>query len=299
MISAEFNGKIIKAVGGIYYVDALSGVFNGTTVKCSARGIFRKDGISPCAGDNVRVVSDDITDPVIAEIYDRKNYLVRPPLANLDGIVFVNSCIEPLPNRFVLDKLVAIADSKGIEPLIVFTKTDLSEAGDILEVYRSIGITVCLVNNLTGEGAQEVLDFIKGRTTAFVGNSGVGKSSLMNVIFPELSLETAHISKKLGRGRHTTRQVEMFKLAGGYVADTPGFSTVETERYCRIPKGELDAAFREFGEYMTECRFANCAHIKEKGCAVREAVEAGKIPQSRYDSYLRMYEEASRINEWE
>ncbi len=244
-------------------------------------------------------MTEENTDPVIAEIYDRRNFLIRPPLANLDGIVFVNSCIEPLPNRFVLDKLIAIADSKGIEPFVVFTKIDLKEAGDIIDVYKSIGIEVCLVNNMTGEGAEDVLKFISGRTTAFIGNSGVGKSSLMNVLFPELQLETAHISKKLGRGRHTTRQVEMYRLCGGYVADTPGFSTVETERYCRIPKGELDGAYREFGEFMTECQFADCAHIKEKGCAVRAAAERGDIPKSRYDSYLRMYEEASKINEWE
>ncbi len=247
----------------------------------------------------MRVSVEDNTDPVIAEVYERKNYLIRPPLANLDGIVFVNSCIEPLPNRFVLDKLVAIADSKGIEPLVVFTKTDLKDAGDIIDVYRNIGINVCLVNNLTGEGKEQVFDFLNGRVTAFVGNSGVGKSSLMNTLFPELSLETAHISKKLGRGRHTTRQVEMYKLAGGYVADTPGFSTVETERYCKIPKGELDGAFREFAELTGECQFANCAHIKEKGCAVRKALSEGKIATSRYDSYVRMYEEASKRNEWE
>ncbi len=298
-ISAEFDGKIIKAVGGIYYVDALSGVYAGETVKCSARGIFRLDGISPSAGDNVRVSVESNSDPVIAEVYERRNFLVRPPLANLDGIVFVNSCIEPLPNRFVLDKLVAIADSKGIEPLIVFTKPDLKDAGDIIEVYRSIGITVCLVNNLTGEGAEQVMRFIEGRVTALIGNSGVGKSSLMNTLFPELALETAHISKKLGRGRHTTRQVEMYKLAGGYVADTPGFSSVDTERYCKIPKGELDNAFREFAELSGECRFADCAHLKEKGCAIRAAVEAGKIAKSRYDSYTRMYEEADKRNEWE
>ncbi len=284
-------------MGGNYYVFAEE--LGEELVKCTARGIFRLDGISPCAGDNVRIECEDSAEPVVAEIYERKNYLVRPPLANLDGVVFVNSSTQPAPNRFVLDKLVAIADSKGIEPLIVFTKVDLKEVGDILEVYRSIGIEVCLVNNVTGEGAERVREFISGRRTAFIGNSGVGKSSLLNVLFPELALDTAHISKKLGRGRHTTRQVEMYRLAGGFVADTPGFSTVDTERYCRIPKGELDNAFREFGEFVTECRFADCAHIKEKGCAVREAVKAGKIPQSRYDSYLRMYEEASKLNEWE
>ena len=299
-ISSEtFNGKIIKAVGGIYYVDALSGIYEGETVKCSARGKFRLDGISPCAGDNVRILVEDNTDPVIAEIYERRNYLVRPPLANLDVVVFVNSCVEPAPNRFILDKLVAIFDSKGIEPVIVFTKTDLAEAGDLPELYRRIGITVVTADNTTGEGSEQVRELIAGKTSAFIGNSGVGKSSLLNVLFPELALETAHISKKLGRGRHTTRQVEMYKLLGGYIADTPGFSTVDTERYCRITRGELDGAFREFGEYAEQCQFADCAHVKEKGCAVRAAVEAGTIARSRYDSYLRMYEEAGKINEWE
>ena len=224
---------------------------------------------------------------------------MRSPLANLDGIVFVNSCVEPAPNRFILDKLVAISDSKGIEPLIVFTKTDIGAAGELPELYGSIGIKVCSVDNTTGVGAEEVRDFIRGKTTAFIGNSGVGKSSLMNVLFPHLSLETAHISRKLGRGRHTTRQVEMYRLEGGYVADTPGFSTVDTERYCRIPKEELDGAFREFAGYSGKCMFADCAHIKEKGCAVREAVEGGMIARSRYDSYLRMYEEVAKINDWE
>lgn len=268
-------------------------------MKCAARGIFRLDGISPCAGDNVRVEITDNSEPVIAEIFERKNYLVRPPLANLDGVIFVNSCTQPSPNRFVLDKLVAIADSKGIEPMIVFTKIDLKDAGELPDIYSSIGIPVCIVNNISGAGGETVMNFISGRVTALIGNSGVGKSSLMNLLFPSLSLETAHISKKLGRGRHTTRQVEMYKLAGGYIADTPGFSTVDTERYCRIPKGELDDAFREFADFSSQCAFSDCAHIKEKGCAVRDAVEAGKIFPSRYESYQRMYEEASAINEWE
>lgn len=245
------------------------------------------------------VVAENSAEPVITKIHERRNFLVRPPLANLDGIVFVNSCVEPAPNRFILDKLVAISDSKGIEPMIVFTKTDIGAAGDLPELYRSIGIKVCSVDNTTGSGAGEVREFISGKTTALIGNSGVGKSSLMNVLFPQLALETAHISRKLGRGRHTTRQVEMYRLEGGYVADTPGFSTVDTERYCRIPKEELDGAFREFSEFSGKCMFADCAHIREKGCAVRSAAEDGRIARSRYDSYLRMYEEAARINDWE
>lgn len=268
-------------------------------LKCAAKGIFRLDGISPCAGDNVRVVAEENAEPLVAEILPRKNFLVRPPLANLDGIVLVISSCQPAPNRFVLDKLIAICDSKGIEPMIVFTKADLDSAEELSQLYSAIGIEVCTVDNISGDGAEKVMDFISGKTVALIGNSGVGKSSLLNVLFPQLGLETAHISKKLGRGRHTTRQVEMYRLAGGYIADTPGFSTVDTERYCRIPKGELDGAFREFADYAGECMFGDCAHIKEKGCAVKAAVEQGKIARSRYDSYLRMYEEATKINDWE
>ena len=279
-------------------MDALDG-YEEKGVKCAARGIFRNKGISPVAGDRVLVEIGENAEPVISEIHERRNFLVRPPLANLDKIVFVNSVAKPAVNRFILDKLVAIADSKGIEPVVVFTKIDLESAGDLPQIYRSIGIDVCTVDNLTGEGAEEVRALIEGKTAAFVGNSGVGKSSLLNVIYPELALETAHISKKLGRGRHTTRQVELFGLGSGYIADTPGFSTVDTERYCRIPKSELDGAFREFGEYLGGCAFANCVHVKEKGCAVRAAVEENKIARSRYDSYLRMFEEACKINDWE
>ncbi len=293
---SRFDGKIIRAVGGNYYVDALDR--SRENVKCAARGIFRLDGISPCAGDNV-LVSEDESGAVICEIYERKNYLVRPPLANLDGIVFVIAGAEPSPNRFILDKLLAIADSKGIEPMIAFTKADLKDVGELMELYRMIGIAVCSVDNMAKCGAEPVMDFIRGRVTAFIGNSGVGKSSLLNTLFPDLSLETADISKKLGRGRHTTRQVELYRIAGGYTADTPGFSTVDTERYCRIAKGQLAGAFREFSRFVDECEFADCAHVKERGCAVKSAVLHGEIAESRYDSYLRMYEEAAKINEWE
>ncbi len=293
-------------------MDALSGYDkdqrgepDGRSFKCAARGLFRQNGISPSAGDHVVVERQENHEPLVAEILGRRNYLVRPPLANLDGIVFVISCSDPAPNRFVLDKLIAIADSKGIEPMIAFTKIDLENAEELSEVYRGIGISVCMVNNLTGEGAEKVRGFINGRITAFIGNSGVGKSSLLNSLFPQLGLETSAISKKLGRGKHTTRQVQLYRLSeldssmSGYAADTPGFSTVDTERYCRIPAGELDNSFREFAGFVGKCRFADCAHIKEKDCAVRAAAECGKIARSRYESYLRMYEEASRINDWE
>ncbi len=279
-------------------MDAFDGVMKGENVKCAARGIFRSRGISPSAGDRVRVEGEG-ADSVITEIYERRNFLVRPPLANLDRLVLVNSTAEPSVNRFILDKLIAIADSKRIEPVVVFTKIDLENAGDLPAVYRGMGIPVCTVDNTTGEGAEDVRGLIKGKTAAFIGNSGVGKSSLLNALYPELGLETAHISRKLGRGRHTTRQVELYRIEGGYIADTPGFSTVDTERYVRIPKEELALAFREFAERLGECRFANCAHVKERGCAVRAAVEEGKIARSRYESYLRMFEEAGKINDWD
>ncbi len=296
MTKSVFEGIITKAVGGIYYVDALDG--SEENVKCAARGIFRNRGISPAAGDFVTVELLENAEPLISEIRERKNYLVRPPLANLDVIVFVNSTAEPAVNGFILDKLIAIADSKDIQPVVVFTKIDLKPAGEYPEIYRKIGIPVCSVDNTTGSGADEVRDLISGKTAAFIGNSGVGKSSLLNVLYPELNLETAHISKKLGRGRHTTRQVELFRK-NGYVADTPGFSTVDTERYCRLPKSELDFAFREFRPFKGKCEFSDCVHVKERGCAVREAVKNGEIARERYESYLRMFEETAKINDWE
>lgn len=288
-------GIITKAIGGLYFVETPDGVF-----ECSARGIFRKKNITPSCGDKVKIESDDNKNYVISEIFERKNYLVRPPLANLDQIIFVVSTCEPTPNLLLLDKFIAICEYKKIKPIIVITKIDLKTFNEIVEIYQSAGITVYNVNNITGEGCDKVLAELYGKVSAFTGNSGVGKSTLLNNILPELNLETNEISKKLGRGKHTTRHVQLYKLdKGGYVADTPGFSTLETQKYDIISKEELASCFVEFNDYVDDCRFQDCSHTKEKGCAVIEAVNNGLIKKSRHESYLEMYEEAKQIKEWE
>ena len=284
----RINGKIIRAVGGIYYTETREGV-----LACRARGIFRSKALSPSAGDNVTVLCGDNAEPVIDEIAERKNYLIRPPLANLDMVLLVVSSCEPAPNAFVIDKLIAVFESKGIETALIFTKNDKLAGDDIAGVYEHAGYK-CFMTGLD-TGAEDIRAYAAGKITALIGNSGVGKSSLMNRIFPELNSETAEISRKLGRGRHTTREVCMYPLDGGYIADTPGFSTVDIERYGRIPKSELAACFREFLPYLGKCRFSDCAHLKESGCAVTEALAEGKIPVSRYESYSRMYSESAEL----
>lgn len=282
------SGKILKSVGGFYTVEAPCGVLN-----CKARGVFRVKNISPMAGDIARVQLDDNAEPLIVDIADRKNSIIRPPLANLDAALLVVSTCEPAPNAFVLDKLIAIFESKDIEPVLVFTKKDKLVCSEFISIYEKIGFTVFAVDNTSGDGAEQVISYIKGKTTALIGNSGVGKSSLMNLIKPDLKADTNEISKKLGRGRHTTRQAELYKLdENTYIADTPGFSTVEIGKYGAIPSTELMGCFREFAEFNGKCRFNNCVHMKEAGCLVTEAVKNGIISESRYGSYTRMYEEA-------
>lgn len=280
------EGRIIKSVGGIYEVETADGNYN-----CKARGVFRSKGISPYTGDFVRISAEENAEPVIEEIFPRKNELIRPPLANLDAVLLVISACEPFPNAYVIDKLTAVFESKGIETVPVFTKQDKSDSGQLIDVYESLGYRCFRVDNTTGQGADDIKAYINGKTTALIGNSGVGKSSLINCIFPELARATGEISKKLGRGRHTTREVTLYRLGDGYIADTPGFSTVEVNRYIDIPKEELKYCFREMAE--AECRFSNCVHLKEAGCTVREKLAAGEIAKSRYESYERMYSELS------
>lgn len=263
--------------------------------ECRARGVFRSKGISPCAGDGVTLENG-----VISEIDERRNYIIRPPLANLDQLIFIVSTCSPPPNFLLLDKFIAIAEYKGITPVVVITKTDLGDSGKIHEIYGGIGIDVIEVCYDDESSVEAVRELLRGRVSAFTGNSGAGKSTLLNAAYPELKIPTGEISRKLGRGRHTTRHAELYKLSGGgYIADTPGFSTFETNRYDVIRKEELAGCFREFGEYMGQCRFRDCAHLCEKGCAVVEAVGRGEIHQSRHESYRTMYDEAKQIKEWE
>lgn len=289
------NGIITKAIGGLYTVEASDGVY-----ECKARGIFRKNGISPCCGDKVGIEVQDSANGLITQIFPRSSQIIRPPLANLDILVFVSSVCEPKPNLLLLDEFIAIAEYKNITPVVVFTKIDKQDSAELAKIYNCAGLKVFEVNNLTGEGSRALKDFLQGKLSAFTGNTGVGKSSLINRIFPQLDLATNEISVKLGRGKHTTRHVQLFKLEqGGYIADTPGFSSFDTNRYDIIYKDELAQCFCDFREYLGKCRFPNCSHTKEKGCAVIAALNDGKIAVSRYESYLAMYEQAKQLKEWE
>lgn len=288
------NGYILKGIGGFYYVRTPEGV-----VECKPRGLFRKQKITPVAGDEVTLEMENGA-AVIAAIAPRKNLFVRPPVANLDVLFLVASTTQPTPSTLVLDKLSAIAVDKGVQPVIVCTKGDLSETAFLQQAYARSTLPVICVDYATGAGLEELKGWISGRLCAFCGNSGVGKSTLLNALVPELSQQTGEISQKLGRGRHTTRHVELYHLGDQtYVADTPGFSSFDTDQMEVILKENLQYAFPDFGPYLGTCQFRDCSHRKEPGCAVREAVEAGHIEESRYSSYCKLYETYSQIKPWE
>lgn len=290
-MSESMTPYITKGIGGFYYVKTETGL-----VECKPRGIFRKRGITPVAGDHV-ILSEDLT--TIDEILPRKNVFVRPPVANLDLLFIVASTTQPVPSTLILDELIAAAVYKGAKPVLIITKADLAAADYLLKSYAQSTIPVILLNHETGEGLDEVRGYLKGNLCAFCGNSGVGKSTLLNALAPGLARQTGDISHKLGRGRHTTREVEIFEVAGGRLADTPGFASLEAQRLCRIPKEELQHVFPEFEPYFGKCKFTGCSHRTEAGCAVRAAVAAGALSKTRYDSYLAMYEEASQRKDWE
>lgn len=289
------QGLLLKGIGGFYYIEAADAVY-----EAKARGVFRKQGITPLAGDHVTLGIYEDGSCIVEEIKERKNTLVRPPIANLDQLFVVVSVRSPVPNLLVIDKMIAAAEEKEIEPIVVFSKTDLQDCQEYMEIYEKAGIPCIAVSSFTGDGVDKVRELLKGKISAFSGNSGVGKSSLLNRIDERLSLPTAEISQKLGRGRHTTRQVELLQLEPNtYVADTPGFSSVDMIRTDMIRRENLPYNFREFAPYLNQCKFPSCSHTKEKGCAVLEALHAGIIHPSRHESYLAMFDEIKNVKDWE
>ena len=250
------KGIIIKALSGFYYVDIGSAV-----IECHARGLFRKKGDSPLVGDSVEIeVLADGTG-VVKRIFERKNSLNRPPIANIDKLFIVSAYETPAPNTFVIDSMTAIAEDKGIEPIIVFNKADIGGFDEIAAVYEKCGFKVYVVSAATGEGVEAVFEELRGSVSVFAGNTGVGKSSLLNALFADLSLKTGEVSEKLGRGRHTTRHVQLFSVGDdGFVADTPGFSSIDIEESDLIYKENLQFAFREFEDYIGRCKFTSCSY---------------------------------------
>lgn len=288
------NGTIIKGIGGFYYVEAADEIY-----ECKARGVFRKEKLSPLVGDKVTISINENAENTIDEIMPRNNALTRPPVVNIDNLIIVVSTVEPKPSTLVIDKLIAVAEHKNIEPIIVITKSDLSSAQEIFDIYTLAGFKTIIVSNETKDGVDEVKAVLKDKISALTGNSGVGKTSLLNNLDETLALKTAQISKKLGRGRHTTRQAELYRVCDGFVVDTPGFSSFEIDKSDIILKDELAYCFRDFSDYIEKCKFyPSCTHTADKGCAVIEAVNEGKISKSRHNSYVQLYNEVKDIKEW-
>lgn len=289
------NGIIIKGIGGFYYVEAAGEVY-----ECKARGAFRKKKITPLAGDNVTITVREGRENTIDEINDRKNFLLRPPVANIDTLIIVSSIKEPVPSLLVIDKMTAIAVDKGIKPCVVFSKSDLGDTSEYEEVYKKAGIDVASVCCKTGEGIEAVKEMIGDGITVFTGNTGVGKSSLLNCIDERFSLATGEISDKLGRGRHTTREVTLYHIGNGLVADTPGFSSLDIEQTSDvILKENLPFCFPEFQDYLGKCKFTSCSHTVEKGCVILDALKSGLIDKNRHESYVSMYNDVKDLKDWQ
>ena len=289
------TGRIVKALSGFYYVDT----GENQPIPCRGRGKLRHQRITPLVGDRVEISSLDDGTGIVNTVLPRKNQFRRPMVANIDQMVMIASGAIPVTDPFLIDRMAAMAEWKGCEVLICFNKCDLDRAEELAALYRTAGFSVLQVSAESGEGVQKLAAAIAGKVSAFTGNSGVGKSSILNALQPDFGLQVGEVSEKLGRGRHTTRHVELFPVAGGLVADTPGFSSFDAEQTEAIPREKLASAFREFRPYMDLCRFQGCSHVKEKGCAVREAVAGGIIALSRHKSYIRLYEQASEVPDWE
>lgn len=291
--SGKKSGIILKGIGGFYYVETADGVF-----ECKAKGKFRKDRISPLAGDRVTIEVNQNAENTIAVIEKRKNFLKRPPVANIDKLLIVVSMRDPEPNTLIIDKMTALAEKNGIEPILVFSKTDLASAEKYIEIYKTTGYKLYTISPNDHSDLEAIKEELSGKLTAFTGNSGAGKSTLINALCPSLSLNTGEISSKLKRGRHTTRQAEIFHVGDGLIIDTAGFSSIDLLSNDPILKDELVNYFPEFGEYIGECRFTSCSHTCEKGCKICEMTEKGVISKSRHNNYVFLYNEAKNIKEW-
>ena len=288
------TGRILRSISGFYDVQTPNGM-----VTCRARGILRKNGQSPLTGDVVEITVEK-GKGMVEKILPRKNSFVRPAVANIDALVVFAANVNPITEPFLIDRVAAIAGDQDVAVYLCINKCDLDPAVDLVKIYRNAGFTVIPASAETGEGVEQLRELIRGKLTAFTGNSGVGKSSMLNRLCPDLQLPTGEVSEKLGRGRHTTRHVELYCLEQDtYVADTPGFSSFDTDQMEVILKENLQYSFPDFGAYLGCCQFHDCTHRKEPGCAVRKAVEDGLVEKTRYDSYLRLYEKASQIKQWE
>lgn len=289
------EGRIQKALSGFYYVDT-----GREVLTCRARGKFRKEGLSPLVGDRVEVRELGSGEGFVESILPRKNAFARPAVANIDQLVVIASGAIPRTDPYLIDRVAAIAALKGCEVIVLLNKCDLDSADELYSIYHAAGFPTLRVSAETGEGIEELKPLISGKLSAFTGNSGVGKSSILNALDPEFQIKVGAVSDALGRGRHTTRHVELYHLdCGADVVDSPGFSSFETDELNLALKHRLPETFREFAPYLDQCRFVGCGHTKEKGCAVLEAVRRGDIQKSRHDSYLRLYEELKPLQDWQ
>ena len=288
-------GTIVKALSGFYYVQT-----EEELLTCKARGKFRLDGTSPLVGDRV-VCSVDVNGMGrVDQVEPRKNWFIRPAVANVDALVFVAANTNPITDPFLIDRVSVIAADADCELIVCINKTDIDPGDELAGIYQMAGFPVVQTSAETGEGIDALRRLLIGKVSAFTGNSGVGKSSILNRLIPGLQVQTAEVSEKLGRGRHTTRHVELFDIGEhSYIADTPGFASFEVEMIKIIPKEELQYDMVEFAPYIGKCRFQDCMHLKEPDCAVIRAVNNGEVSESRYRSYLRLYELSAQHKFWE